>query len=359
VTENLDAKVLYVGSNYHSYLERRPLSTQNVRSSRDHFPNAVTLGYRDVFWRVFSEVAQHFDQEVDIAWLGVDWTLSSIWVVESREVAFAKDGADPSDVLLVLCLRPRHGAMPNVRELAFSQGLTEQQAVAALLAACSNPSTDTFLASFRHSRQMNALFLWTSAPSRTPVATSVALFCFYSFALLMIWKVGREQAAIQLTPGSHAYRQQLTALIRLRSLIIDIERLLLTRNISNDPEVVRLAASLRDQFQLRQKLNDLLPMNEAIQRHLDSLAQLRADEKSAVLNLVAFVIAAVGLPVAVMSMLLALNEAAPVVGLGISYASRWPVFYFLTATTALTSAVLLLMAGATMVAIRILRRWSR
>jgi hypothetical protein len=346
---------VFVGSNFHTFAPARSLERYEVSTARKTFPSNVTLGFRDNFWRVFSRLEAYDSEPRRLHWLGRDWELDSLWVAESRNVAFAQNLDDPVNIFLVFVLEPRSPVDRPIRDLIFDRGLDEQSAVAELTATLADTPHASFIASFRHTRTLNALFTWDTPQVRVLTSVLVAFFCFYSFALLMIWKVTREQTQIPLVPKPHEFRKQLQAVLKLRTHIINIEQHLLTHNVSNDPAVKIAAKSMRERFGLRFKLQNLLPLNEAIQRHLDVTAQLRDEQNRTIVSAVAAFFAFVGMPISLMSMLLAMNESVPIIKEGMFYIAKGTFLYFIGVTAAISVLSMCATVGLWVVAQRILR----
>jgi hypothetical protein len=123
----------------------------------------------------------------------------------------------------------------------------------------------------------------------------------------MTWKISRDQTSINLKIEDREFRDNMLSVLHIRSQIINVERYFLTKNISNDPKIKSMSRSIKDRFRIQKKLDGFLPLNEAMERHLTTAAQLRTDSKISTLNVTAFIIALLGLPIAAMSMLLAIS----------------------------------------------------
>lgn len=357
-TEAMEGPIL-IGSNFHVAGVHEAVENFTASTHAKSFPSDVTLGFRHNFWRVFSELSEYEHGEVPFVWLGRKWHLVSLWVAESRDVEFTRGLDDPINIFLILVLRSEESSGRTLHDLFFDHDLNEQSAFGALVSALSAEPVYPFLKSFSHSRGLNGVFTWESPAVDVAPSVLVSIFAFHAYALLIIWKVAREQTNIVLSPSDEQFRKQLHSLLRIRSTLINLDRYLLTENISNHPAVKKLASSLRRRFGLRSKFDRLLPLNEVMQRHLEVVAQLRGDLKSTILNVIAFVIAAIGLPLSVIAAFLALNEVAPVVAQGLSYAWSPSIRSFLVAASLLSFGLLGLAAAFAVATIVLLRKRRR
>lgn len=335
---------VFVGTNFHTSESRINSMSFTRKETKHTFPRNVTLGFRNNFWRVFSRIEQYDKPDVSFEWLGRKWCFYEFWVATSDDIEFAAYLDNPSNIFVIFVLKPvDQEQYTHIRSLAFNRNISEQQAIGELLASLPDQNIRKFLSTFSHSLGLNALFSWSGNFNSEKIDVAVPLFAFYTFCLLMTWKIGRDQTKISLKIENKHFRRQMVSILKLRSQIINVERYFLTKNISNDDEVKRIAASIKKRFQLEGKMRGFLPMNEAMERHLSTASQLRADDKISTLNLTAFVIAAIGLPISTVSMVLAVGVDSDVIkeGVGLLFRERiWSVLLTIAASTLVTLGAL-------------------
>jgi hypothetical protein len=287
-----------------------------ISGNAKDFPQNVTLGFRNNFWRVFASLTGYDQDDHEFEWLGRQWKLVSFWVADSSNVDFASYLDEQRNVFVIFVIKPlytdRH--VP-IRRLIFDCGLDEQSAIRALVEAFRGRPHHGFLRVFRHNLELNGLFTWTTPSQLVSIPTAIAFFSFYSFCLLMIWKLAREQTHINIAVEKNDLQRQLRTVLRMRSQIINVERYFLTQNISNDRLTNLIARDIRDRFGLADKFNRFLPLNESIERHLQTAIQMRADLKSTMLNFIALS-SAIGLPVSFLSMLFTFSPESAVIKAG-------------------------------------------
>jgi hypothetical protein len=310
---------VFVASNYHTYETRQFTKTLSKDKDSKTFPENVTQGFRNNFWRVFSSLTEYDKEDFNFTWLGRNWRLISIWVSESRDVDFATYLDDKVNIFLVFVLEPaEQPPYTPITKLIFENELNEQLAFEQLLQCFRNHSFYAFLRSFQHNvkndnEKHNGFFHFSCPHSPVPVDTAVAFFSFYAFCLLMTWRIGREQTRIQLHIEQKSFRKEMRSVLRIRSQIINVQRYFLTRNISNEEGIKKLAKSIRDKFGIETKIGGFLPLNESMEQHLRTAAQVSADVKATVLNVIVFSFAAISLPISLMSMLLTISDQASII----------------------------------------------
>ena len=132
--------------------------------------------------------------------------------------------------------------------------------------------------------------------------------------------------------------------LRIRGRIINLDRYFLTKNISNEREVLAVAKDIRKSFALVEKQSRFLPLADAMEKHILTASQIRADINSRRLNAIVLISAVVALPLSLMSMLLAYNpDAVPILKDGMATLSKGDAVTFFAATSALALAIISLL----------------
>jgi hypothetical protein len=311
-----------IGTNFHSCGDGFVTQQYDRRRHAQSFPENVTLGFKSNFWRAFSSLSEHKTDQLIFSWLGRNWELHSLWVAESKDLEFSTYLDERTNYILVFLLKLLTDDDPSlVRQLHFEHGLNEQGAVEDLLNQIGENPFFAFLHNFRHKRGLNALFTWSS-PEKTMldagISTTIAFFSFYSFAMLITWNIARKITYINLSESHGHFQENIQSVLRLRGRIINLDRYFSTKNIFNYNAVTKVSRDIANSFSLSEKKSDFLPMIEAMERHVLTAAQLRTDKHSQMLNVIAFVATAIGLPLSLMSMLLAFDPSvAPIIKDGV------------------------------------------
>lgn len=310
---------LFAGANFHRAAAPAPVLRW---ASRDDYrwpegdnaetvelPRKVTLGFRQVFWKVFSRLVEVGRPDAEIEWLGAKWTLRSIWLADSNDVDMSVSLYDKRNMFVFFELRP-HEAHPSdfIQARTFALGLNEQSSIRALLeAVCALEPYRPFLRSLGHARDFPGRFLHSVRAPLTNVPDFVCILAFYSYCLLFIWQIGRYQEAIEIDDRSEESVHHLSEVLKVRASIINVERRFLTTNVTNDPELKAASQALRRNFGLRDKFIRFLELNESIEKYIATASQIAGERRSRRINYLIFLFTIVSIPLALIQALLSYN----------------------------------------------------
>ena len=303
-------KYLFVGTNFHC-TEHRWGTKRYMRSAdAQTFPTNVTLGFRKNFWRVFSSLSEYDTEDFDFEWLGQPWRFRSFWLSDSNNVDFSAYIEDEQNVFLIFVIESlREVEVGSIRQLIFAQGLDEQSALKHLFDCFRDQPFYGLFSVTRHKDNLNALFLWSTSQMTTTLPNAIAMFSFFSFGLLMTWQIARDVTDINLSIEQRYFQQNLEKILRIRGKTINLERYFLTKNISNDHNIKLVASQIKERFQLEKKQERFLVLIQAMEQHVLTAGQLQADKYSRRLNNFVLTLTMVGLPLSLMSMLVAFDPA--------------------------------------------------
>ena len=277
------------------------------------FPLNVTLGFRGTFWRIFSDIHEIFAGEHQFSWLDSEWTLRCAYIFRSmkRDVQLYLDDRSHVFVALhVVSKDAKDGKWINSR--AFENSMTEQELLSSLFKAIGDNNNLAQIRTASHSRNFPARFLFPTEGTQMN-ATSVAIMCFYAFAQLVVWQIDRDHASIELRADPLDINKNLVAVLRIRARIINIRRYFLTNNITNDRTNSQYVSMARQYTNLQHKFEGFSETNDLIERFFLTSSQIKINLSTKVLNITALFIAVIGLPTAIMSMLISLSENTMIV----------------------------------------------
>jgi hypothetical protein len=313
--DSVDVKhsgTVIIGS-YHDF--DLPPATESFNKV-DHntvFPEDVTLGFRGIFWNVFSDIAKVSDTPYEFQWLGEGWRLEAAFVARSFKQDMQLYLEEKYHIFILLHVISMSGKDSIwINQRAFSSKLNEQDLLASLYRAVSGmPGVPDFKRA-KHSRNLPARFLIPVGSLNVDTSTA-ALLSFYSFAQLIVWQIGRDHAAIELKPDPLDINTKLASVLRNRARIINIGRFFLTKNITNNPVRSVIVGNARKHFRIKEKFEGFVETNDLIERFFLTSNQIRQNKTAKVLNVTALFLAIVGLPTAIMSMLIALQDNTMIV----------------------------------------------
>ena len=322
-------RVFYLASNFHEFDPPKHAKVITAESSDYSFPENVTLGLRGTFWNVFEAVISPEVTPFEIELLGYKWTVDNLIVLDVREDRFPLvDGKQTRYV----CLFEVHSDLPEsktIDTLSVEQKLSEQQFVKQLFTAIRSVDGYEWLSSLKHERGLPARFQEEFKGNIDLAETAAALAGFFFLGNLLLWQSQREHSNLDLSEAGRSYRRNVSKLLETRRKLINIERWILTKNISNDPQIKQFAREIKGSLGLVRKYDGLLPLNESIEGHYVSASTLRQERYTKRISTLATVFALIGIPISFLSMLLALSTTSPVVENGPSLFANIGVLRFL------------------------------
>src|ERR1700742_2190856 len=107
-TTTLVPQYVFIGTNFHNSEDRAHTTRFTISENSKNFPENVTLGFRNNFWRVFSSVTEFDREDFQFEWLGRPWTFVSFWIADSSNVDFASYLDEPKNVFVIFVLKPRY-----------------------------------------------------------------------------------------------------------------------------------------------------------------------------------------------------------------------------------------------------------
>lgn len=336
----------FIGSNFHSASNLHAATADPAANDPLASPPNVVLGFRTIFWSVFTRVLEVAKPSEPIDWFEKKWRIESIFIFESAQADDRLGTEDENHLILVIEIIPVDGGdQLNLNDEMFRRGLTEQQFVRDLVQAITLVDKTGVLASLTHDRDLPARFYFSTAGNLGNRLQANALFAFKFFCQLLLWQIEREQISQRITDDIAELGPSMEKLLTIRKKLINIERLFFTRSISNNREAKLLVHQLRERLQLNAKFTRLPAINESLERYYDLRSQLELQRQSESLNHTALAIAGLGLPISVMSMLLAIDLKAPVLTSPDSLFSVPQIQLFLVLSAAGSIIALILLAA--------------
>jgi hypothetical protein len=319
-----------MGSNFHEIQNFRTVSQLFDPVDLMNYPERVTLGFRGVFNKVFSNAYRVGCDSQDIDFLSIVWTVKSAYIFVVDQGAFPIQDGRQTKYLCVFELETDglpEDESPNDRASQF--GLNEQQFIAELFSNMARHTAFDWVTNLKHDRNWFARF---AAQEFTAEEDSgfdpIALTAFYCFGLLLTWQVQRELANIDISFGGKKYAAIIKSTLEIRKTILNVERWILTRNVSNDRDIRQYCGSLKSSLGLEEKYARLLPLNESIERITTSAANANQERHAKKLTVSASVLAILGIPIAFLTLLLTFSPSSTILEDGPALLVQDPVASF-------------------------------
>lgn len=336
---------IVLGSNFH-HADLSKVARTWTASLSEPVPASVTLGFRGVFWKVFSAIHELELSEGTIELYGQPWRISRLLALESADATARLGFSDNRNIFLVAMLETEDpSADIDLNATMFAHRDSEQQLVHRVLDRAAELDASGAIASRSHARALPGRFLFQPETEVQDVDLVLSIAAFYFYALLMLWQLEREQVDQALdTPDDeleHATRQ----LLRQREKIINVTRLFFTTNVSNKREVQRTRKAIMERFRLEPRFARLPAINESIEKYYEIRTQAMLQRQSEQLNRIALVMAFLGLPISVISMLLAIDTRAEILQRPVRILSSPEVQGFLAFSAILCLSVLTILVA--------------
>jgi hypothetical protein len=240
-------------------------------------PPRVTLGFRQVFWKCFSDVWTDALEAVPVKWLGRTFRVHHVAYFESIGTALSETEGEMFAIAFVVSTTGKSDeSFGRIRQLS---GLNEQEAIFALLAALPEAMRTSFTDAMAHSHDFPGLaVLKVSDQYKLDVKSALLLFGFFYCGKLMLWRIRRDQADINISLLQHNFRGAIFLTAIQRSRIINIKRFQLTSNTSNDPDVQAGVKHMKEHLNLEREYENDEELNTLVEEYLASLEKLFSEE---------------------------------------------------------------------------------
>ncbi|WP_428150732.1 hypothetical protein [Brevundimonas sp.] len=277
------------------------------------FPQNVVLGFRAIFWKAFTAV-HHRPATGELQLVGRTWKLRRLAVLESRHARKRLGIAEDDTVIILSMLIESEGAPENfsLNTELFKAGINEQGFVASVVNGLADDPGLEWLSTLKHNRDFPGRYILQHDKAYGDDVETLSMFSFYYLGLLMFWQIARDQVEISLSGDILEMEKNGDDLLLLRKRIINLDRLFLSSSVSNHPGIRQLSKDCRDKQKLEKRFLRLPELNDRIEKYFEIVSQLSTQREQRMLNVIVFIIAILGLPVSVMSMMLAMTTRAQV-----------------------------------------------
>lgn len=304
-------------------------------------PSGVTLGFRQVFRKCFGSVRYREYNGSSVNWMGRKFALEALFCFESVDTPFSETDSD----IFILGFIVSTKELPSVSfsELRLSAGLDEQQAIYTLLDVLPSQIQKNLTNHLRHTESFPGLSSWKLPDEYTDYAkTAMILYGFYYIAKLLLWRIRRDQAEINISLRQSNFKEAIFSTAIQRSRIINIKRYQLTSNTTNTPAIKKVVNLLKDHLNLEQEYQNDEQLNTLIEEYLASLERLFVEESRRRIELGVAVFSFIAVPFTVFAAFLAmiaLPESIKVYEFTLRQASDYGIWFLLGLSTAIPAII--------------------
>lgn len=303
-------------SQLHIILSYRTMTTPAAMppaiAEKDNHPSILPLmrfNFRMCFWRVFDRIWRFDTGDAPLTVFGLPATLAQAHLYEARALKGA--GISQPDYVLVATLTFEAGE--EVLEAARSsvrQELTSRQ-FAELYEGILRPSPIGFL--FDHLvSELPGHSSWAAGRSGTLDAYAPHLGAFYHYGWILALRVDRGSIQLDLSTREIANASNTQQILTHRMQLIQIQRYFLNEDRSNNGELRKLCARLREKYKLEKRFTRLSELHRAMESHLDNTFKVLQSKTTRTTNLTIQALTFSGLPLAIASVLFTVDLASSI-----------------------------------------------
>jgi len=304
-------------------------------------PSDVTLGFRQVFRKCFSAVRYREYKGSSIDWMGRKFALEALFYFESTASPFSETDADI--LILGVLISTREGPSTSFSELRTGAGLDEQDAIYTLLKALPSEIQKNFSNHLRHSKSFPGLSSYQLADEyKHHAKNAMFLYGFYYIAKLMLWRIRRDQADINISLLQMNFKEAILLTAIQRSRIINIKRYQLTSNTTNTPIIKQIISSIKTHLNLEQEYHNDEELNTLIEEYLASIEKLFMEENRRRIELGVAVFSFIAVPFTVFAAFLAmiaLPESVQVFEFTLRQSTNYGIWFLMGLSTAIPAII--------------------
>lgn len=306
-----------------------------------HEPSGVTLGFRQVFRKCFKSVRYREYKGSSVNWMDRKFALEALFYFESADTPFSETDADI--FILGFVMSTKELPILSFSELRLAAGLDEQGAIYTLLDVLPSQIQKNLTNHLLHTESFPGLSAWALPDEYTEYAkTAMTLYGFYYIAKLLLWRIRRDQADINISLHQSNFKDAIFRTAIQRSRIINIKRYQLTSNTTNTPAIKKIVGLLKDHLNLELEYQNDEELNTLIEEYLASLERLFMEENRRRIELGVAVFSFIAVPFTVFAAFLAmvaLPESVKVYEFTLRQSTNYGIWFLLGLSTGIPAII--------------------
>ncbi|MGZ8307446.1 MAG: hypothetical protein ACXWU6_12760, partial [Allosphingosinicella sp.] len=303
-------------------------------------------GFRQVFRKCFNSVRYREYKGSSVSWMGRKFALEALFYFESTESPFSETDADI--FILGFVVSTKEAPSLPFSELRLAAGLDEQGAIYTLLDALPSQIQKNLTDHLHHTESFPGLSSWELPDEYTEYArTAMVLYGFYYIAKLLLWRIRRDQANINISLEQSNFKDAIFRTAIQRSRIINIKRYQLTSNTTNTPAIKKIVSLIKAHLNLEQEYKNDEELNTLIEEYLASLERLFMEENRRRIELGVAVFSFIAVPFTVFAAFLAmvaLPESVKVYEFTLRQSTDYGIWFLLGLSTAIPAIIYMAIA---------------
>lgn len=324
-------RTFFILFSYKDGIPQGGLPSSSYLLNKNYNPPATTLGFRQIFWKIFQRVYSIQLSPETIDWLGINLVLREAFVLVTQEGLSAPNS--PLDCLIIYSLEcidyHKNEVRTRIQNVRRLNGFTEQQLIEAFnQAILGTPYYQ--LAAFTFS-DFPGYSIFTKEYAEGSEHIFPFLYGFYYYGWLLCQRLERDQIEIKLDLDQSTSGQPLKRIAEHRIRLVNIQRYFLTLNRSNLQAAKDVADVLaRDSFSLQSRYARHTEINKSFEEHLANVSRISETERSQTFKQIAAILTFLGIPIALFSALMSANSDVAIV---VEPEKLWSDYKFLIVAT--------------------------
>jgi hypothetical protein len=311
--ENFDAeKTFFILFSYKdgSFEDGLPINSRLLHKKVN--PPTTTLGFNQIFWKVFKRSYSIQLKNEHINWLGMNLILREAFILVTREGACVPN--EPLDCLIIYCLESIDYLKDEVKERIQQEqrkGLSDKNLMDEFNIAIERSSY--YQLSKIKPSDFPGYSLITESCSEGSENVFPFFYGFYCYGWLLFNRLERSQIDIDLNLKQYTSNQSLKHIVEHRIRLLNIQRYFFTLNRSKLQAAQKTADMLTGHFHLYSRYTRHTDIHKSFEEHLANVARLSETERTQVFKNIANILTFLGIPLAIFSALMSANLDAVIV----------------------------------------------
>ena len=310
-----------------SYLENdeniSSLTEPNQKNKKEHgfytFPEQTTFGFRQILRRVFCNGFYWKSPDINIVIDSVEFSIKSLsFFASTREEL---DRMDKDDLMIAISIdhneiNSLHTNSPNKKNKSFNivKDLTTNfnnkdetgKNANCFFKEVLGFNLDEIFNKVR-TEKYDIKYIESTYNEEYDISYST-IFCFYYYAFILQYRLERMQ--VEADVSGENFNQNL---IKQKTFLLNLNRFFLTTNRSENKDIKSIANKVKEQFDLEKKIairsKNIQLFEDLVVRKISAID----DHRGKVLNRSMTIVTFLGMPLILISTLMALNPTAKVV----------------------------------------------
>lgn len=311
--DNISEKSFFILFSYKNGVPEEGLPINSFILDKYYNPPTTTLGFKQIFWKIFDRVYSIQMGHECINWLDINLTIKEAFLFVSQRNLSAKN--DYLDCLIVYSLESidylKDEVQGKIQDIRRINNFSEQK----LIELFNKSIIETQYKQLANIEYIDfpGYSLFTKKYPEGGVNIFPYFYTFYYYAWLLCQRLEREQIDVRLDLKQSNFSQSLRRIANHRIRLVNIHRYFLTLNRSNIQATKETADILRSYFSLQNRYERHIDINNSFEKHIANISRISEAEQSQTFKQIAAILTFLGVPLALFSALMSVSLDAAIV----------------------------------------------